>query len=295
MKKSTTKSSTSSLRSDIEEVSSAIPQYQPPQMVAQEATRNGFFTAVPQYVLIVLLMLASYFIGNLKTKVDYMQGGVATAPAAGQPSAQKPASKYKNIDDAITTLAKEIKLDDKKLASCISSGEKAKEVAADLAEGQANGVNGTPGFFINGKFLGGAFPFESFKEIIDKELDGTGSEDPKVYSANLQQAATRGQFDPKPKQIELGNAQRKGASNPKVTIIEYSDFQCPFCKQANPTLAQVMKEYDGKVQIVFKDYPLSFHPHAQKTAEAASCAADQGKFWEMHDKLFETQDDWSQV
>jgi len=75
----------------------------------------------------------------------------------------------------------------------------------------------------------------------------------------------------------------------KVTIIEFSDFQCPFCGRAQPTLKQIIQDYGDKVEIVYKHFPLSFHQYAQKAAEASECARDQGKFWEYHDILFENQ------
>jgi protein-disulfide isomerase len=80
----------------------------------------------------------------------------------------------------------------------------------------------------------------------------------------------------------------RGANDAPVTIVEFSDFQCPFCKNASATLKQVLDKYPGKVRWVFRDLPLvSLHPGAPKAHEAARCAADQGKFWEYHDLLFE--------
>lgn len=81
----------------------------------------------------------------------------------------------------------------------------------------------------------------------------------------------------------------KGAENAPVTIVEFSDFECPFCSRVNDTVKQVMEKYDGKVRVVFRDYPLPFHASAPKAAEAGHCAAEQGKFWEMHDQLFSNQ------
>jgi protein-disulfide isomerase len=81
----------------------------------------------------------------------------------------------------------------------------------------------------------------------------------------------------------------KGPATAKVTIIAFSDFQCPYCSRVNPTMDKVMKEYDGKVKLVFRNFPLDFHPMAEKAAEAGACANDQGKFWEMHDKMFGNQ------
>ncbi|RMF06236.1 DsbA family protein [Candidatus Woesearchaeota archaeon] len=89
----------------------------------------------------------------------------------------------------------------------------------------------------------------------------------------------------------------KGDENAPVTIVEWSDFQCPFCGRFySQTLSQIEDEYvkTGKVKIVYRDFPLSFHQHAQKAAEAAECADDQGKFWEFHDKIFENQRDLSE-
>ncbi len=90
----------------------------------------------------------------------------------------------------------------------------------------------------------------------------------------------------------------KGDANAPITIIEFSDFQCPFCsKFYTQTLAQLEKDYidTGKVKLVFRDFPLSFHPNAQKASEAAECAKEQNKFWEMHDTLFEKQGEWSSM
>jgi len=80
----------------------------------------------------------------------------------------------------------------------------------------------------------------------------------------------------------------RGPKNAPVTIVEFSDFQCPFCKTATATIKQVLDKYPDKVRLVFRDYPLaSIHPQAPKAHEAARCAADQAKFWEYHDVLFE--------
>lgn len=80
----------------------------------------------------------------------------------------------------------------------------------------------------------------------------------------------------------------RGPKDAPITIVEFSDFQCPFCKNANATVKQVLDKYPGKVKLVFRDYPLaSIHPQAPKAHEAARCAADQSKFWEYHDVLFE--------
>ena len=85
----------------------------------------------------------------------------------------------------------------------------------------------------------------------------------------------------------VAGAPVRGPAAAPVTIVEFSDFQCPYCKQVVPTLAQVLSRYGEKVKLVFRDFPIdSLHPQARKAAEAARCAHDQGKFWEFHDALF---------
>lgn len=81
----------------------------------------------------------------------------------------------------------------------------------------------------------------------------------------------------------------RGNAAAPVTIIEFSDYQCPFCARVNPTLDRVRQVYGDRVKIVFKDYPLPNHPQAPKAAEAAHCAGEQNKYWEMHDAMFANQ------
>jgi protein-disulfide isomerase len=90
-------------------------------------------------------------------------------------------------------------------------------------------------------------------------------------------------------QVTAEGAPSKGPATAAVTIVEFTDFHCPFCKRVQPTLAEVLSKYPDKVKIVHKDYPIDqLHPAARKAHEAARCATDQGKFWAYHDKLYET-------
>jgi len=94
--------------------------------------------------------------------------------------------------------------------------------------------------------------------------------------------------------ITSGGAAVKGEENAVITIVEFSEYQCPYCKRyVDETYSQLWKEYGDKIRYVFHDYPLPFHSHAQKMAEVARCAGDQGKYWEMHDLLFKNNETWS--
>ena len=87
--------------------------------------------------------------------------------------------------------------------------------------------------------------------------------------------------------LPIGASPVKGNREAKVTITEFSDFQCPYCSRLQPTLKDVLKAYPNDVKLVFKDFPLSFHKEARNAAKAARAAGEQGKYWEMHDLIFE--------
>jgi protein-disulfide isomerase len=88
--------------------------------------------------------------------------------------------------------------------------------------------------------------------------------------------------------VSLEGARACGPAAAPVTLVEFSDYHCPFCKRVEDTIAQVLSHYGDKVKLVFKDFPIDeLHPQARKAHEAARCAGEQGKFWEYHKRLFE--------
>jgi protein-disulfide isomerase len=83
----------------------------------------------------------------------------------------------------------------------------------------------------------------------------------------------------------------QGPRTAAVTLVEYGDYECPYCGEAHPVLKELLKQFAGQVRLVFRNFPLTqIHPHAQDAAEAAEAASAQGRFWEMHDVLYERQD-----
>ena len=93
-------------------------------------------------------------------------------------------------------------------------------------------------------------------------------------------------LDPPRVEVADGGRPARGSASAPITLIEFSDFQCPFCLRAHPTVEQVLAHYGDKIRFVYRHYPLPNHPQARPAAEAAVCAQDQGKFWEYHDRLF---------
>ena len=87
--------------------------------------------------------------------------------------------------------------------------------------------------------------------------------------------------------VAVDSAPVRGATEAPVTLVEFSDFECPFCKQTQATLKQLLDRYPGKLRLAYRDFPLeTVHPQARRAAEATRCARDQGKFWDYHDILF---------
>jgi len=101
-------------------------------------------------------------------------------------------------------------------------------------------------------------------------------------------------LEPLRSQLTTAGFPTKGPADAQVTIVEFSDFECPYCGGLFPTLKQVEKNYPQQVRIVYRQFPLTnIHPHAQKAAEASLCANDQQKFWEFHDSMFSNQSELS--
>jgi protein-disulfide isomerase len=131
---------------------------------------------------------------------------------------------------------------------------------------------------------------EAFK-LIDAQLRSVRlAERRKQYMADLRRRAGVEILlpePPRPAAQMAGDDPAWGPASAPVTMLVYSDFQCPFCVRAYPTIKQIQAKYKDRVRLVYKDYPLDIHPLAPKAAEAGSCAAEQGRFWEFHDKVFE--------
>jgi protein-disulfide isomerase len=187
------------------------------------------------------------------------------------------------------------------MRDCLESGRLAMTVQADMVEGRSLGVNGTPTFYVNGYPVVGAQPFQVFQTAISMAEEG------RLAEAFIQQArpdnsnaeATAAALAAQPVDVPLGDAPIKGNPDAPVTIVEYSDYQCPFCQRHfQDTMPELESYIDaGQVRYVFKDFPIhSIHPQAQRAHESARCAREldgETAFWEMHDLLFANQNEWA--
>lgn len=96
-------------------------------------------------------------------------------------------------------------------------------------------------------------------------------------------------------QIDYSKGQKLGSDSAKVKLVEFSDLQCPACLAAEPVVKKIRSTYPDQVQLIYRHFPLPQHSHGREAANFAEAAGEQGKFWEMHDKLFETQAEWSSL
>jgi protein-disulfide isomerase len=202
--------------------------------------------------------------------------------------------------------AGEIGLPPRALSTRAAAADVRAQVEAHLELAERVGVQGTPGFRINGILLSGAQPYEKFREIVEAELAATnqarqaGTPPERIYAARV---AANFTLPPKPKnepykpdppdekvyRVLVGQSPAIGPRDALVTIVEFQDLQCPFCKRVQPTLQQIRERYPNDVRIVFKHNPLPFHPRAlpaaQLAIEARALKGDGG-FWKAVESLF---------
>ncbi|MBN1318771.1 MAG: thioredoxin domain-containing protein [Anaerolineales bacterium] len=187
---------------------------------------------------------------------------------------------------ALVELASSIGLNADSIETCLIEGRFLQAVQTNLIEGQLLNATGTPTFFIDGYPIVGARPFQLFELAFalasEDRLDDAFAQEPTPEPVPIEQ-------------IPIGDAPMLGDPDAPVLIIEYSDYQCPYCaRYSTDTFQQIRENYieTGQVRYVFKDFPLSFHAQAQKAAEAAHCAGDLGDYWGMHDLLYANQAEW---
>ncbi|MCA9576815.1 MAG: thioredoxin domain-containing protein [Myxococcales bacterium] len=217
----------------------------------------------------------------------------------------------------IESYGQQVGLNMAQLRAALDNNEHQAAITAQQQLAQGLGATGTPSFFINGRNVRGAVPFEAFKSVIDEELAKAralverGTPRARVYEETIRNGATSQQMlaapagaapsapaaPAAPTRTNLAipdNAPTRGAANAPVVIQEISDFQCPFCSRVLPTIERLLETYNGRVRIVWRDLPLPFHPNANPAAQAAREVFRQGgneKFWAYNALLFENQRD----
>ncbi len=170
--------------------------------------------------------------------------------------------------------AKTLGLDAGAFAEALRAHTHRAVVERDILEAKALGATGTLTLFINGRRGNGVPPGPVLSNLVRNLLAGGDGSGPAPVTAGT---------------LDLSGAPIRGAADAPVTIVEFSDFQCGFCFRVNPTLLQLLERYQGKVRVVFKHSPIEGHTAAPLAHRAAFAAQQQGKFWEMHDRIFANQ------
>ncbi|MCK5514457.1 MAG: thioredoxin domain-containing protein, partial [Deltaproteobacteria bacterium] len=194
-------------------------------------------------------------------------------------------------EDDLLRYAKEIGLDVEQFKADLRDHRYKPQVDRETQQAVKIGATGTPAFFVNGRYLSGAKPLNSFVKVIDEEL--SGKQLPSKWGKNVKEGKgkkKRKADDPnKIYNIPVGDSPFKGPKDAPITVVVFNDFQCPFSKRSQSTTKQLMDAYPNQIKLAFKNFPLGFHKQAMIAAEAALAAGAQGKFWEMHDKIFANQ------
>ena len=198
---------------------------------------------------------------------------------------------------SLTRYARELGLDMKRFAADSAAPHIKEQVDADAKHAHAHGTSGTPTSFINGRELVGAQPLSAFTAAIDEELQradkllARGVKLPALYPTilgDIRETLPRIEADVYEVKIPA-DAPVSGPTSAPVTLVEFSDFQCPFCGRVQGTVKALLARYKGKLRVVYMHQPLPFHAYAELAAEASMAAHAQGRFWAYHDKLFENQ------
>lgn len=168
-----------------------------------------------------------------------------------------------------------------------------KEVDSKVAEPSDDEARG---YYLAGKDAT-TLPFDQIKSQVKRLLRATEIQQAREKYAGSLRAKADIRVLLRPPKLEIGyDATRvRGDAKAAVTIIEFADFQCPYCKSVQATLNSLLIKYQGQVKLAYRDFPLrALHSQAQIAAEAGRCAGEQGKFWEYHDALFADQSKLSQ-
>jgi len=196
--------------------------------------------------------------------------------------------------DDLNGYAKEMGLDMGKFETDMNGTVCAAEVDGDMKLAADVGARGTPNLYINGRQVRGAVPFDHIEPVIKEEIKkaealvAAGTPLAKVYEEVIKKGRV---FKPLEDEVRTWEAPApfKGTKDAEIVVTVYSDFQCPYSGRIKKPIYDLLKEYPDNMKLEYRHFPLSFHKDAHLAAQASLAADAQGKFWEMHDKIFENQ------
>ncbi|MDD5217982.1 MAG: thioredoxin domain-containing protein [Candidatus Omnitrophica bacterium] len=177
-------------------------------------------------------------------------------------------------------IAKSIGLNLSQFQDCLDSGKYDSFLLEEQREGLRRGMTGAPAFFVNHKYaLAGAYPYEYFDQLIQTILKSKRKSNGLIPNA---EAAVSDVTVPE----KHSGRPSQGPPDAPVTLVEFNDFHCPYCRQTGPVIDRLMEKYEGKIQRVWRHFPLPMHREAFRTHEASECASEQNKFWDFYHALY---------
>jgi len=245
--------------------------------------KSNFYERIAP-ILIIAVVGLSFATGALWQKVGNLQNGNVGNNLNDKVNTNNGESNLNN--DFYVSQAKEFKISEKEFTSCLSDNSIAALVENDYQNGIAAGVTGTPGnFLVNQKgdvwYIPGAVPLINLKTVIDNALNGVEDES---KLASIEAA----------KLLKVSESDHiNGSLDAELFLIEYSDYQCPYCQSFHQTAKDAIESYEGRVAWVYRHFPLdSIHPDARPAAIASECIAKLGgeeAFWQFTNAAFGTQ------
>lgn len=239
------------------------------------------FLTIPEAIILGSLLISISIL--VSSGVIKLKGLNVTNPLTTPNDEITTAENGKSLDEKLIQLSKDLDLDENKFSECLTQKKYLTEISNDLEDASSIGATGTPTFFIgkststgeiDGVKIIGAQPFSVFKDLIDQQILGSDSQEELV-------------------KVSIDDDPVLGESSAPITMIEFSDYECPFCKRYfDSSFSQIKKDFvdTGKLKIVFRDLPLSFHdPAATSEALAANCAKELGGdevYFKYHDLIF---------
>jgi len=182
--------------------------------------------------------------------------------------------------DDLIGYAKQLGLDVDVFRQALDDHKYRPRIEQDLEEAKGLGVTTTPTFFVNGRRLIGPQGEAALQAVVESVITNAPKEPPPQIVASSGPAQA----------INLKDAPTEGVATAPISLVEFGDFECPFCAKSASTLHDLLKAYPTQVRLSFKNYPLPFHTESALAHEAALAAREQGKFWEMYDLLYSGQD-----
>ncbi len=243
-------------------------------------------------------LIAGVVLTVVSGKTTFRIAGAPSAPTAPTaPGANAPTAPGMDTETRMAAYSKDLGIDETAFKNCVAEntytttrpyactdGPKCLVINDQMSGGQAGGVSGTPGNIVydltskKGILLSGAQPVTNFQSVIDGMLKNPANAMAQPGVALAQNVTA----------IDFENDHIRGDEKATIAVIEYSDYECPFCHSVHPTYQQLMQKYDGKIMWVYRHFPLNFHAEAIPLALGAECASElagNDAFWEFSDKV----------